>query len=205
MADTRTSSVPRLRTEADSHPSTAPRHSGRGGGGGDDERLLRALYDQHAEPLLMFVLRLTGGDRQAAEDVVQETLLRAWRNAHKFDVDSASTLRPWLVAVARRIVIDVYRSTKARPAESYGDDLDSHPLFVLSDEVGNVLQRIMIVDALRALTPAHREILVESYFRGRTAQEVANELGLPVGTVKSRLFYALRALRTVLADKGVTR
>ena len=76
---------------------------------------------------------------------------------------------------------------------------------MLSDEVGNVLQRIMIVDALRALTPAHREILVESYFRGRTAQEVANELGLPVGTVKSRLFYALRALRTVLADKGVTR
>ncbi|HLL69286.1 MAG TPA: sigma-70 family RNA polymerase sigma factor [Micromonosporaceae bacterium] len=203
MPEGRTPTVPRMRTEAEPRAVAPGRHAGKNPG--DDERLLRALYDQHAEPLLMFVLRLTGGDRQAAEDVVQETLLRAWRNAHKFDADSASTLRPWLVAVARRIVIDVYRSTKARPTESYGDDLDSHPLFVLSDEAGNVVQRLMIVDALRTLTPAHRQILVESYFRGHTAQEVATQLGLPVGTVKSRLFYALRALRTVLANKGVTR
>src|SRR5262245_34459830 len=74
-----------------------------------EETLLRHLYTDHAAPLLAFVLRLTNGDRQRAEDVVQETILRAWRNAHKLNATGERSLRPWLVTVARRIAIDGYR------------------------------------------------------------------------------------------------
>ncbi|PYC66783.1 RNA polymerase subunit sigma, partial [Streptomyces tateyamensis] len=78
---------------------------------------MRALYRDHAGPLLGFVLHLVGGDRQRAEDVVQETLLRAWRHADQLD-PNAGSLRPWLVTVARRIVIDGHRRAAARPPET---------------------------------------------------------------------------------------
>jgi RNA polymerase sigma-70 factor (ECF subfamily) len=171
------------------------------GSAGNDEALVRSLYAEHAEGLLAFVLRLTGGDRQRAEDVVQETLLRAWRHAHELQENRQASLRPWLVTVARRIVIDGYRTHNARPPET-----DDAPLANLAaaDETERVLQLLVLGDALRALTPAHREVVFETYFRGRTVQEAAGFLGLPVGTVKSRVYYALRALRTALEEQGVT-
>lgn len=165
------------------------------------EELIRLLYEEHAGPLLMFVLRLTGGDRQRAEDVVQETLLRAWRNAHRLGTQGQPSLRPWLVTVARRIVIDEHRSEQARPAETYDRDLES---FAESDETDRVLRMMTVTDALRALSPSHREILISTYFRGRTVPEAAQELGLPLGTAKSRVYYALRALRATLQERGVT-
>jgi RNA polymerase sigma-70 factor, ECF subfamily len=166
-----------------------------------EDALLRLLYEQHAGPLLMFVLRLIGGDRQRAEDIVQETLLRAWRNAHKLGAQGQSSLRPWLVTVARRIAIDDYRSDSARPSEIYDRELEGFPS---ADESDRVLQMMTITDALRTLSHAHREILVETYFRGRTVPEAAEALGLPLGTAKSRIYYALRALRAVLEQRGVT-
>lgn len=159
------------------------------------------LYEEHAGPLLMFVLRLTGGDRQRAEDVVQETLLRAWRNAHRLGTQGQPSLRPWLVTVARRIVIDEHRSEQARPPETYDRDLET---FAESDETDRVLRMMTVTDALRALSPSHREILIATYFRGRTVPEAAQELGLPLGTAKSRVYYALRALRATLQERGVT-
>jgi RNA polymerase sigma-70 factor (ECF subfamily) len=166
-----------------------------------EEELVRSLYSEHAEGLLLFVLRLTGGDRQRAEDVVQETLLRAWRHAHELAASGRASLRPWLVAVARRIVIDGYRSRKARPPET-----DDGPLATVAtaDETERVLQMLVLTDAMRGLTAAHREVVFETYFRGRTVQEAADSLGLPVGTVKSRVYYALRALRIALEEQGVT-
>lgn len=166
-----------------------------------EENLVRTLYEEHARPLLMFVLRLTGGDRQRAEDIVQETLLRAWRNAHRLGAQGQQSLRPWLVTVARRIAIDEHRSERARPTEEYDRDLEG---FAESDATDRVLRTITVTDALRTLSQPHREILVETYFRGRTVPEAAKKLGLPLGTAKSRVYYALRALRSALQKQGVT-
>ncbi len=168
-----------------------------------EDTLVRMLYEEHAGPLLMFVLRLTGGDRQRAEDIVQETLLRAWRNAHRLGAQGQQSLRPWLVTVARRIAIDDHRSTSARPPETYDRELESFPS--QSDDTDRVLQMMTVTDALKALSQSHREILVETYFRGRTVPEAADVLGLPLGTAKSRVYYALRALRTALQQRGVTQ
>lgn len=165
-----------------------------------DDALMRALYEEHAGPLLAFVLRLVGGDRHRAEDVVQETLLRAWRNADHLR-STGGSLRPWLVTVARRIVIDGHRGRRARPQE-----VDATPLHAVpaADEIDRALRMMTISDALADLTDAHREALVETYFKGRTVNEAAEVLRVPPGTVRSRVFYALRALRLSLEERGVT-
>lgn len=181
----------------------APRHgAAEPSGPSHEDTLVRMLYEEHAGPLLMFVLRLTGGDRQRAEDIVQETLLRAWRNAHRLGAQGQQSLRPWLVTVARRIAIDDHRSASARPAETYDRELESFPS--TADDTDRVLQSMTVSDALRELSQSHREILIETYFRGRTVPEAAEKLNLPLGTAKSRVYYALRALRTALQQRGVT-
>ncbi|WP_441246826.1 sigma-70 family RNA polymerase sigma factor [Kitasatospora sp. McL0602] len=185
---------------------TEHRFTGPGGGAGrqsgaaPDEELMRALYRDHAGPLLGFVLRLVAGDRQRAEDVVQETLLRAWRHIHQLDT-TAPSLRPWLVTVARRIVIDGHRSSLARPHEVPDTPLELLPA---ADEIDRALRLMTISEALDDLTDAHREVLVETYFKGCTVNEAAARLGIPAGTVRSRTFYALRALKIALEERGVT-
>nr|BFD90247.1 sigma-70 family RNA polymerase sigma factor [Kitasatospora sp. Xyl93] len=174
--------------------------SGGHGAGAPDEDLMRALYREHAGPLFGFVLHLVAGDRQRAEDVVQETLVRAWRNIHRLDAEGGS-LRPWLVTVARRIVIDGHRSALARPREVDASALDQLPA---EDDTDRALRMMTVADALGDLSPAHREIIVETYLKGRTANEAAAELGIPAGTVRSRVFYALRSLRLALEERGVT-
>jgi RNA polymerase sigma-70 factor (ECF subfamily) len=183
-------------------PRQAPRHEASATPSDHEDTLVKMLYEEHAGPLLMFVLRLTGGDRQRAEDIVQETLLRAWRNAHRLGAQGQQSLRPWLVTVARRIAIDDHRSTSARPPETYDRELESFPS--TADDTDRVLQLMTVTDALKTLSQSHREILVETYFRGRTVPEAAEVLGLPLGTAKSRVYYALRALRTALQQRGVT-
>ncbi|MFJ8476637.1 sigma-70 family RNA polymerase sigma factor [Kitasatospora sp. NPDC094011] len=170
------------------------------GTGAADEELMRALYREHAGPLFGFVLHLVAGDRQRAEDVVQETLVRAWRNIHRLDSHGGS-LRPWLVTVARRIVIDDHRSALARPQEVDAAVLEQLPA---EDDIERSLRTMTVADALADLSPAHREVLVETFLKGRTAKEAAAELGIPAGTVRSRVFYALRSLRIALEERGVT-
>jgi RNA polymerase sigma-70 factor (ECF subfamily) len=105
------------------------------------------------------------------------------------------------VTVARRIVIDNHRSRQSRPQE-----VDPSPLEVMpaEDEIDKALWLMTLSDALDDLTPAHREALVETYFKGRTVNEAAEALGIPSGTVRSRVFYALRSMKLALEERGVT-
>ncbi|NEK58987.1 sigma-70 family RNA polymerase sigma factor [Geodermatophilus sabuli] len=169
---------------------------------GDDtgERDLRALYDAHAAALLGYAVRLCAGDRARAEDVVQETLVRAWRHLDQLDPDAAP-VRPWLFTVAHRVAIDAHRARRARPPEVPDTGLASVPAL---DELSVALDRIVVTDALGSLSAEHRAVIVETYYRGRTVGEAAATLGVPVGTVKSRCYYALRALKLALAERGVT-
>ena len=164
-----------------------------------DERALRRLWDEQAGPLLAYVLRLTGGDRPRAEDVVQETLVAAWRHPEALD-PARGPIRPWLLTVARRLVIDQHRARRARPTEVSDEGLAE---IGADDGVDAALNRWLISDALATLTPEHREALVHTYYAGRTVSEAAVVLGIPPGTVKSRVFYALRAMRLALEERGV--
>jgi RNA polymerase sigma-70 factor, ECF subfamily len=160
-----------------------------------DEELLRALHDEHGPALLGYVTRLTG-DAQHAEDIVQETLLRAWRRAPSLQGDPSS-LRPWLFTVAHRLAIDEHRAVAARreggpvPAE-----------LPVAGQLDRALEAWQVTEALATLSPDHRRVLVETYFRGRSVAEAAVALGVPPGTVKSRTYYALRALRAALEERG---
>jgi RNA polymerase sigma-70 factor, ECF subfamily len=165
-----------------------------------DEELMRALYAEHARPLLGYALRLTGGDRQRAEDVVQETLLRAWRHPEALE-RTPDAVRPWLFTVARNIAVDAYRARRARPLEAGPDGLE---VVAVDDDVDRALEAWQVTDALASLSADHRRVLIETYYRGRSVAEAAATLGIPPGTVKSRTYYALRALRLVLEERGVT-
>ena len=163
--------------------------------------LMRALHDEHASALWSFVLRLTGGDHGRAEDIVQETLLRAWRRPDLLQAESGPehSARSWLFTVARNIVVDQWRAKGRRPEalmELVPDQLEP-------DRTDAALQSMLVGDALRRLTPDHRDVLLECYFRGSTAGQAGVRLGIPVGTVKSRLHYALHALRLALEEMGV--
>ena len=165
-----------------------------------EDAALRLLYEQHAAPLLAYALRLTGGDRGRSEDIVQETLLRAWRHPEALDPDRGP-VRSWLFTVARNVAVDAHRARKARPPE-IGDD--ALALVPAVDEIEQALDTWLVSDALATLSPDHRAVVVETYYRGRSVAEAAAVLGVPPGTVKSRTFYALRALRLALEERGVT-
>ncbi|TDC64314.1 sigma-70 family RNA polymerase sigma factor [Actinomadura sp. GC306] len=172
----------------------------RPGGAGRDDEIVAELYREYHRPLLAFVLRLTGGDRQWAEDVVQETMIRAWRSADRLD-DRTSSLMPWLATVSRRIVIDNRRQREVRPPEVGDGPLENLPM---ADEMDGLLRKVVVAEALESLSPAHRQALTETVLRDRTVNQAAEYLGIPVGTVKSRVYYALRALRVALEERGVT-
>lgn len=166
---------------------------GQNGSGAD--RRMQELYEAHGGPLYRFILRLTLGERQAAEDLVQETLLRAWRKRDELTADVA-TLRPWLFTVARRLAIDAIRAKRARPPEVGVADMSD---FTTGDDaIDRMLDTQVVRLAMQQLSPEHRGVLIEIYYRGRSVAEAATLLGIPEGTVKSRTYHGLRALRAAL-------
>ncbi len=166
--------------------------------GGRDSDLLRALHDQHAHALWSYVVGLTNGDRGRAQDVVQETLLRAWRNPAVLEQADGSG-RGWLFTVAKRIVIDEWRAASRRP-QVVTDQVPEQAL--VDDAEQRAVDRQLVLAALRTLSSDHREVLLECYFRGASVDEAARTLGVPPGTVKSRTHYALHALRLAIEEMG---
>ena len=108
---------------------------------------------------------------------------------------------PWLATVARRVVIDQKRMRDVRPTEVREAAIGPVPV---ADDTEAMLRTVVVTDALRSLSPSHREVLVETLLRDRTVNQAAEVLGVPVGTVKSRVYYATRALRVVLQEMGVS-
>lgn len=165
----------------------------------DEVELVRALHDEHAHALWAYVVRLTDGDRQLAEEVVQETLLRAWRSPKVLD-QSVGPARAWLFTVARRIVIDQWRARRSRP-ELVGAE---PPEIAVADGTDEAVQAWLVIEALQRLSEDHRAVLVECYYLGNSVAEAARRLQVPAGTVKSRAHYALRSLRLILEEMGVS-
>ena len=161
--------------------------------------LMHRLHDDHAAALWGYCLRLTGSDRARAEDVVQETLLRAWRNFDSLD-ESEGSVRAWLFKVARNIVIDEWRTKRSRselPVAEVPDVPDE------VDRTDGLILSWLVAEALSTLSNEHRAVLLECYYRGVSVAEAARRLGIPEGTVKSRTHYALRALKLALEEMGV--
>jgi RNA polymerase sigma-70 factor (ECF subfamily) len=161
--------------------------------------LMQELHDEHAAALWGYCVRLTNGDRPRAQDVVQETLLRAWRNPKILDQTEGSA-RAWLFTVARNLVIDEWRTRRAQLEVTTAEPPERAPV---GDETDQLLQSWVVADALSRLSEDHRLVLMECYYRGRSVAEAARRLDIPEGTVKSRTHYALRALRLALEEMGV--
>ncbi|MER7759850.1 sigma-70 family RNA polymerase sigma factor [Streptomyces sp. NPDC097619] len=160
---------------------------------------LAELQRDHGRALFGFLLGLTHGDAQRAEDLVQETLVRAWQHPEALETAHES-MRPWLFTVGRRLAIDARRARLSRPQEVEAEALEHSP--APEDAVAGAVTAIDVRRAVRGLGPEHRDVLVEVYFRDRSVSEAARELGIPAGTVKSRTHYALRALRRGLPGYG---
>jgi RNA polymerase sigma-70 factor (ECF subfamily) len=164
------------------------------------EAYTRALYDQYGPALQRHLTRLTG-DRAQAEDLVQETMLRAWRNRDKVN----SMCMAWLWHVGRNLAVDLFRAQKARPCmkwSSIPDEVAEDIGYTPPDETSRVNDTITVASMLAALDPIHREVLVEVYIRDHSVTQAAKALGIPSGTVKSRTSHALEELRAVAGRQG---
>ena len=165
-----------------------------------NDEVLRALHDLYAGELFSFALRLSG-DRQRAEEAVQDALLRAWQHPESVD-GSRGSARAWLFTVVRNCLNDSWRQDAARPRISSPEGLDT---IGSPDEVERAVEAWGVAEAVQKLTVAHREILYYSYFLGLSVDETSVVLHVPNGTVKSRTYYALRALRATLEEMGYVR
>jgi RNA polymerase sigma-70 factor (ECF subfamily) len=161
------------------------------------EEFVRALHEAHGRALLGFALSELRGDRPSAEDIVQETMLRAWQHAEV--AGSLNAPRAWLFTIAHRLVIDRWRNLSTKPQEVPEDQLR---YVGVRDPADSTLSSMMVREALSGLTANYNRVLVEVYLHGRSVTETAAVLGIPPGTVKSRMYRAVRALRAALEAKG---
>ena len=172
---------------------TTPDHDTRRTADADDDAATRQLYGHHASALRGYVTRYCA-DRATADDIVQETFIRAWRHLPRLSADDRP-VRPWLFRVARNLLIDADRAARVRQAVTGSPPAeDGHP----DDGLDQVLDRELVSAALQRLSPAHRAVLVETFYRDASLAGTARALGIPPGTARSRLHYALQALRRQL-------
>jgi RNA polymerase sigma-70 factor (ECF subfamily) len=169
-------------------------------GAGPQEQALTSLYAAYAPNVRAFVRTYTS-DGHHAEDVVQETFLRAYQQLHRIDLQRNP--RSYLFTIARNVLTDDWRRKNRRLAAVLDDEaLAQVPS---NDDVDSALEAMVVHEALARLTPAHREVVQALYYDGLTVAEAAERLAVAAGTVKSRSYYAVRALRVVFDEMGVLR
>ncbi|MBP2454799.1 RNA polymerase sigma-70 factor (ECF subfamily) [Mycolicibacterium lutetiense] len=157
---------------------------------------MTTLYTVHGDAVRRFVAGHVV-DVQHREDVVQETFARAWKNIDQIDTDGNP--RSFLFTVARNVIVDQWRRRSRR-----GEVLVDTDMAVPSaDAVNKSLERIVIGESLQRLSPEHRDVVKALYFDDLTLAEAADRLNVAVGTVKSRSYYAVRALRAVFDEMGL--
>jgi RNA polymerase sigma-70 factor (ECF subfamily) len=161
---------------------------------------MRAAYDAFGGELYGMARRALNDDG-LAEEAVQETFLRAWRASDRHD-PKRSSLRTWLFAIARNVTIDLARARSSRPRRAGAKEAERTR--GAEDTAEESLRAWEIEEALRLIGPHHRYAIVETYYRDRPCAEVAAEAGVPVGTMRSRLYYGLKALRSVLEEREWT-
>jgi len=162
----------------------------------DEEGFDRAFVDYRQE--LTGLARRALGSTHLAEEAVQETYVRAWRSRDRFD-PALGSLRTWLFSIERHLLIDTAR---ARERAQTRDSEQAASSEAVTDSIENAMVSWQVEEAVRHLSDDHRTVIVEIYFRGRTSRETADRLAIPEGTVRSRLFYALKALRLTLQETG---
>jgi RNA polymerase sigma-70 factor (ECF subfamily) len=155
---------------------------------------LAGAFDEHAGALFGFAVNALR-DRSLAEDCVQETFLRAWRARDGFSPERAS-LRTWLFVIARNVIVDAQRAIQRTPRIVPVDVLDD-----TGSPSSDPLDRLSVIEGLAKLSPEHRDVLVNVHLEGRSYAEVEADSGVPSATLRSRSFYALRAMRDHLTER----
>ncbi|MGW1992454.1 sigma-70 family RNA polymerase sigma factor [Embleya sp. NPDC001921] len=155
------------------------------------ERRIELLMAE-STPLRRYVSGILGTDLHTVEDVVQETLLRAWEAADRLDWDGRP-IRMWLFRVARNLAVDARRRNRSLPVGIDPSEFVGLP--TVPDPAATVVDRCVLVGALRALAPSHREAVAQVHLLDRSGADVARTLGIPRGTVKSRTYHGIAAIR----------
>jgi len=166
-----------------------------------DRQALKLLYGRHHVKIFRFALRLMT-DEAAAEDVVSDVFLAVWRRAGRFE--GRAQVSTWLFGIARHKVLSRLRARTNDPlddevAESIEDPADSPEVTMQKEQ-----HRMLLQDCLTQLSATHREIVDLVYYHGKKIEEAASILGVPLNTVKTRMFYARKRIGELIAAKGLT-
>jgi RNA polymerase sigma-70 factor (ECF subfamily) len=167
-----------------------------------DKKALQVLFARHNVRVYRFILRFLG-DESSAEDLVSEVFFDVWRQADRFE--SRSQVSTWLMAIARNKALSVLRRRTTEEldeevAEFIEDPSDNPEVVMQKTQRSAVLQ-----DCLSQLSPAHREIVDLVYYHEKSIDEVAEIIGVPQNTVKTRMFYARKRIGELLSAKGIDR
>ena len=163
---------------------------------GDIEEPVAQLYRRYGGRLYRFGIQLLG-DGGLAEELVQECFVRLWRTAGRFDI-SRGTVAAYLFVMGRSIAADLRKRPSSRPLAA----VDEEQVPAQPDDADRIVASLAVHDALDSLSAAHREVLMLVHGEGLTQTQIAERLGVPLGTVKTRMFHGLRAMKTALAERG---
>jgi RNA polymerase sigma-70 factor, ECF subfamily len=174
-----------------------------------DARALEVLYDRYSGVVFSFALRLVA-DRQLAEEILQEVFFRAWQQGRNYS-SQRGTFVTWLLSITHNMAIDEIRKRRRRPQKADSEEPEQVLAAVADTSAGSNVEeevwlgslRDTVAVALRSLPPAQREAIEMAYYQGLTQREIAESLGEPLGTIKTRMRLGLQKLREALGNDGV--